>query len=155
MRTSILRGFISTAKAPMFENADGEITQLAGDVDPVPGCSESLALDFHGERLSASVTPVRAGDTVVLKRGDGTRDLRETFSEEGILLTIPVPARRELLSALRGRAVPLAIDFQGTSGGYRRGPGGREVCLAMSARIAGVSLAATPEDADCLLSLID
>jgi len=25
----------------------------------------------------------------------------------------------------------------------------------MSARIAGVSLAATPEDADCLLSLID
>src|SRR5208283_4858627 len=63
MRTSILRGFIPTAKAPMFENAEGEITQLAGDVDEVPGCSESLALDFHGERLSASVTPVRAGDT--------------------------------------------------------------------------------------------
>ena len=75
---------------------------------------------------------VRAGDTVVLKRGDGMRDLCETFSEEGILLTIPVPARRELLSALRGRAVPLAIDFQGTSGGYRRGPGGREVYLAMT-----------------------
>ena len=39
--------------------------------------------------FSASVTSVRAGDTVVLKRGDGMRDLCETFSEEGILLDDP------------------------------------------------------------------
>ena len=43
MKTSILRGFIPTAKAPMFENADdGERIQLAGDFEDVHGSPKAL-----------------------------------------------------------------------------------------------------------------
>jgi hypothetical protein len=155
MKTSILRGFIPTAKAPMFENADGERIQIAGDVDEVFGCSESLTLNFRGERLSASVTPVRAGDRIVLKRGEGQRDINESFDTDGILLTVPVPAQREMVSGLRGRSIPLCIDFEGLSGAYRDGRGGRAFLLATNARIAGLRLAASAAEADCTLSLID
>jgi hypothetical protein len=155
MRTSLLRGFFPTAKAPAFENADGRIIKLAGGVEEVFGCSESLTFNFRGELLSACVTRVQPGDRVVLKRGDGQRDISESFDKEGILLSIPVPARPEMLRGLRGRPIPLCIDFQGTSGAWRNGCNGRHFFLATGARIAGVSLAATPEEADCELSLID
>jgi hypothetical protein len=153
MKTSILRGFIPTAKAPMFENADGERIQIAGDVDEVFGCSESLTLNFRGERTSASITPIRAGDRITLKRGEGMRDINETFDTDGILLTVPV--RREMVSGLRGRGIPLCVDFQGTGGAYRDGRGGRAFFLATGARIAGLRLAASAAEADCTLSLID
>ena len=155
MRTSILRAFIPTDKCPIFEdNEDGDLIKLAGDVDPVHGCGESLSFDFRGERLSASVTPVRAGDRVLLKRGDGMRDVDQTFDKEGVLIDIPIPARRELLTALRGRGVPLAVRFAPTEGCYRS-ERGRECFLATGFRVAGVALAKSAEEADCELVLID
>ncbi len=140
----------------MFENADdGERIQLAGDFEDVHGCSESLTLNLRGDLLSVCVTSVKAGDRVIVKRGGGMRDISETFAEDGVLLTAPVPARRELLAALRvARTVPLCISFEGLSGGYRT-RGGRSYFLATDVRIAGVKLAATDEDADCELTLID
>ena len=84
------------------------------------------------------------------------RDITETFAEDGVLLTAPVPARRELLAALRvARTVPLCISFEGLSGGYRNIAMAAISSLRPRPALPGLSMAAKDEDADCQLSLIE
>jgi hypothetical protein len=149
MRTSILRAFLPTSGALAY-TPGGERFRFVGR-DPiydVAGCSKSLSLDFRGERLNVSVTSVQAGDTVVLKRGDGLRDVVLTAKADGILLDAPIRARPEMLRTLRGQRIQLDVDFQPET--YDRLSG-----VATVARVARLKLAAAGEKGDCELTFIE
>ena len=115
MKTSILRGFIPTAKCPMFENADdGERIQLVGDFEDVHGCSESLTLNLRGELLSVSVTSVKAGDRVTIKRGGGMRDIDGDLCRGRRVADCPSTGPPGIAGRTsRCRTVPLCITSRG------------------------------------------
>ena len=153
-RTSILRAFVPTRNALVY-SARGEPLRLAGP-DPiydVAGCSQSLTLNVQGEQLSACVTSVQAGDTTILHRGNGQTPIRETFDRDGVVLDVPVPARPEMLRALRGRSLSMHIDFEALEGDSQY-EDGRSMFHATVARISGVELAKGGEG-DCQVRLID
>ena len=115
-----------------------------------------MKLNFRGEEFYASVISVNAGSETTLIRGEGQRTHKQTFTKDGVVVDVVMPASSPALRAvrqLRSRGLGLRLNFEPLTG-CERTEQGASVFHCTTAAVRSISLA-TGNDADAEISIIE